>query len=106
MTEISLTNSDKKIIVDDILAADLLKHKWNLDRDGYARRSVRDNGKVRTVRVHRFILSLSWDDKDKDVDHINFDRLDNRRENLRVLPPSRNRGRHYHAQINMGGYKL
>lgn len=103
MAELPLTNSDERIIIDDTLAADLSRFRWNLDRDGYARRSVRDGAKVRTIRIHRFIVGLSWEDEGLDVDHINFNRLDNRRENLRPLPVSKNRGRHYHAQLALFG---
>jgi len=99
MGVVVLTNSEKVALVDDDMIEILAAHRWNVDKDGYVRRSVRHEGKVRTIRIHRFILSLSWGDINKDVDHINFNKLDNRRENLRLLPPSQNRGRHYHAQL-------
>jgi len=62
---------------------------WSLDSHGYAGRSVhwRDaSGKrhSRRVGMHRAILGLRPGDG-KTVDHINHDKLDNRRSNLRVL---------------------
>jgi hypothetical protein len=45
-------------------------------------------GKAR-VQMHRFILDLTQDDK-RIVDHINHNRLDNRRCNLRIVTHAEN----------------
>ena len=56
------------------------KYKWHVNNAGYAKSS-------RHELMHREILCY----KGKlDVDHINQDRLDNRRENLRVVSRSAN----------------
>lgn len=55
----------------------LMKYTWSVNSDTYC--VTRIDGK--TVRLHRFILEA---DKQKMVDHINSNRLDNRRENLRI----------------------
>ncbi len=44
-------------------------------------------GKTGTIRMHRAVLGY---DGDQDVDHINQNSLDNRRENLRVVSRSVN----------------
>lgn|SRR5678815_518694 len=53
---------------------------------GTDRRYARRNFNGKTTYMHRFVMALSRADKDVEVDHINGDRLDNRRENLRVVP--------------------
>lgn len=58
----------------------------------YAFRTSQRNGKKSDIKLHRFILSAP---ADLDVDHINGNGLDNRRENIRLATPSenmRNRG--------------
>jgi hypothetical protein len=76
-------------VVDEQDAA-LLGYRWRLDKDGYARRSVRDGARVFDVRMHRQIMGLERGDP-LQVDHINGDPLDNRRENLRVVTHAENR---------------
>ena len=56
--------------------------KWHLSDTGYALRRVKVNGKNVTYRLHRLIAGA---DSDEIVDHINRDRLDNRRSNLRIV---------------------
>ena len=66
----------------------LNKYPWYYGFRGYAMRSkIMPNGKRKTVSMHREILSAA---DHEEVDHINGDRLDNRRSNLRVLGRSAN----------------
>lgn len=57
--------------------------------NGYVRRKVRQDGKRVNVYLHRAVLGLSPGDG-MDGDHINGDRLDNRRENLRATTRRQN----------------
>lgn len=58
--------------------------RWYLLRGGYVMRTIR---KTRTVYLHRAVTEAP---QGTHVDHINHDKLDNRRENLRVVSPSQN----------------
>lgn len=64
--------------------------RWRLHSDGYVYRNYRLGGKQFTVRMHRLILGLAHGDP-REGDHINRDRLDNRRANLRVATAAQQR---------------
>jgi hypothetical protein len=65
--------------------AHLLEHRWHMEAAGYARRNVSaEGGRQHAVKMHREILGLERGDP-READHINRDRLDNRRANLRVV---------------------
>jgi hypothetical protein len=71
----------------------LNENHWNLMANGYAyRRGRNDEGRAESRRIrecifmHREILGLVKGDG-LQVDHVNRDRLDNRRCNLRVVMP-------------------
>ena len=60
--------------------------RWYLGRDGYAYRNLSHRTEGRGhVAMHRELLGLGRGDP-REGDHINLNRLDNRRENLRVVP--------------------
>ena len=64
------------------------KWVWRLHH-GYAARVQRTDGSLYYFSLHRVILGLEREDG-RDVDHINRDRLDNRRVNLRPISPAEN----------------
>lgn len=91
MREIPLTQS-KVTLVDDEDYLKLTKFKWytfkNRNRGYYAvRTSPKINGQHRLIYMHREIMLVSSPDQ---IDHINGNGLDNRRENLRVATPRQN----------------
>ena len=57
---------------------------WCLD-NGYARRSQKADGRNQAILLHRELLGLTPFDN-REGDHLDLDRLNNRRSNLRVLP--------------------
>jgi len=64
------------------------RHKWWIVPQGYAVTKIkRVDGSRRTIGMHRLILG---DPDTPATDHINRDRLDNRRANLRACSDSQN----------------
>lgn len=89
--------SGEVFIVDDI-DADLVRNsKWRLSgsRGKSVTRAVRRNGKSLTEYLHRIIMQAP---DGLEVDHINGDRFDNRRSNLRLATRSQNEQNRRKAQ--------
>ena len=101
MAKIGLTKG-KFALVDEADVANLSKHKWQLGPRGYATRSVWDGQHKNTVWMHREILSPP---EELEVDHINRDRLDNRRANLRLATRAQNEAAKPLSIRNTSGYR-
>ena len=71
-----------KIDIDDVDKCIL--HKWGLFNNGYAMTSTSD----KDISLHRYVMDYYGD---KEIDHINRDKLDNRKINLRIVTRSENR---------------
>jgi len=88
--------------------ADLARLTWHLKSDGYAaHREKRQHppngaGRGRNVRMHRVILGAP---PGAEVDHINRNRLDNRRSNLRLATRGENARNCKRNTSNTSGYK-
>lgn len=87
---------DQQAFVDEREWYSLRKHKWGATWDPgthsfYAVRSLRRaaDGKRPSERMHRRIMALQPGDGQQ-VDHINHNTLDNRRQNLQVVDPRGN----------------
>jgi hypothetical protein len=78
-------------IVDDSDYEIQWQHRWSLV-NGYACRSEGSSHQRNYVHIfmHREILGLPRKGHDLEGDHINADRLDNRRENLREVTHAQN----------------
>jgi hypothetical protein len=70
-------------LVDDKDYDRVVVHRWRLNSHGYALMGV-----DHPVTLHRFVLELG--PEDPQVDHINRDRLDCRRGNLRLATTPQN----------------
>lgn len=93
----------KYVIVDDIDYEWLNNYKWHYCRDGYAYLSLYDKRTKlsKHVSLHRFILNAP---KEKEVDHINRNKLDNRRLNLRIVTSQQNNWNLNLPKHNTSGY--
>ena len=95
MKEIKLTQG-KTAIVDDEDFEEVSKYKWYC-HGGYAERVVaRDGERQTSVRMH---VSIMGGKAGFEIDHINGNPLDNRKENLRHVTGAQNQ----HNQNARGG---
>jgi hypothetical protein len=86
--------TDRALVDDDM--AHLLEFRWHKNSDGYAIRRKGSNPIV-TIHMHRVVLGLT--DPKVFGDHRDFNRLDNRRENLRATTK---RGNNLHSPKQRG----
>lgn len=112
MIEIPLSKTGKHAgkyvaIVDDE-DGDLADFDWVFN-NGYATRQTKGSAKDRGfIQMHRLIMeqilghSLA---RGSQVDHVNLNRLDNRRENLRLSNKSQNAANTTLRKSNKSGYK-
>lgn len=100
--QIELTQG-KFALVDDEDYDWLVQWNWYYD-SGYAMRSAKGCHGTRRpkIRMHREIISVS---RELSVDHINGNKLDNRRCNLRACTQSENKRNRGKSKNNTSGYK-
>jgi hypothetical protein len=82
-------------LVDAEDRARLTEFRWHLRPDGYVATTLGRFGHPKGYLLHRVVLGLIGGDT-RMADHVNGDKLDNRRGNLRVATPSEN-GQNRHA---------
>jgi len=104
MKKVKLTQG-KYSLVDDADFKKVKSIKWYAHFDGfnwYARRNIRlDCGKRSGQTIHVFLLGSR---KNKEVDHVNGNGLDNQRKNLRFLSHSKNLLNRGRQSNNTTGY--
>jgi hypothetical protein len=82
MQYIILTNSELQTVVDDEDFIFLNQRRWRISNNGYA-----TSGNGTKILMHRIIANTPLG---LTTDHINGDKLDNRKENLRVCTNQQN----------------
>jgi hypothetical protein len=104
MKKIKLTQNEYAI-VDDEDFEKLNQYKWHCHvkrKNKYAIRSICKDGIVTVVRMHRYLMQVSVN---KQIDHINGNGLDNRKENLRICTNLQNCANQRIKKINTSGFK-
>ena len=101
MSEIPLTQG-KVVLVDDEDFEWLSQWKWLYHGQGYAARNTGKYPCQKTILMHRIIVNVP---EDMETDHINHNKLDNRRENLRICTHAEN-SKNRSIQVNdQSGFK-
>ena len=93
-----------KVDEDDYEKYALVRWFVDINKHGIprARREVKVNGKIKVLSLSREIMNAP---KDKIVDHINHDTLDNRKCNLRICTLKENMMNKLKYKNNDSGYK-
>lgn len=86
MKKIPLTKG-KYALVDDEDYDFLMRWKWQYNPRGYAQRGGDINDQISTVRMHRQIMNV---EKGIEIDHQDYDGLNNQKSNLRLCNRSQN----------------
>lgn len=97
MKSITLTQN-KFALVDDEDYIFLMQWKWRY-KNGYA---MTGGKKTKLIRMHRLLLQTP---QGYDTDHVNCNKLDNRRENLRICTSAQNKMNNQIRSDNKSGYK-
>jgi hypothetical protein len=102
MRAIELTRG-QVVIVDDQDFLELAQYRWCYSTVGYAvRRKKMPDGKSKVVYMHREIMNP---EKGMEVDHVNGQKLDCRRDNLRLCTSGQNKYNIGKKRDNTSGYK-
>lgn len=83
-----ITCKGEEILVDNEDLPKVIGYSWRYKNGKVSTRYWHD-GKYRVLFISRLIMNLEHGDK-RDVDHINHNRLDNRKDNLRICTRSQN----------------
>lgn len=75
-----------KVLIDKETVNKINKYSWRLNEKGYV---ITDMHRKKT-RLHNFILNRDTSDPKIVCDHINRNKLDNRKENLRIVTQKEN----------------
>ena len=103
MKEIPLAHKKGVALVDDADFELVTMFKWHMKSKGRAATNLpKISGKQPTLLMHRLIMDAK---AGQQIDHINGDPLDNRRENLRFCTASQNKANTKRHSDCTSGYK-
>lgn len=101
IARVPLYGSELAAIIDATDVDLVSRFKWRYVR-GYAQARPSVKGRTTSLLMHRLLLNP---EDGLQVDHIDRDRLNNRRANLRLATPSQNMGNCGRQVNNTSGYK-
>lgn len=81
------TNTGKEFYFDLEDYDKIKQYTWSEDNRGYARTSLQENGNRQTIKLHKLITDTN---NLQIVDHINQNKADNRKQNLRITTQQQN----------------
>ncbi|MGM0836007.1 MAG: HNH endonuclease [Bacillota bacterium] len=96
------TSSGMTFIIDDEDYEEVSKYKWKSTEDGYVRRNFWLGDKCKYISLHRMLINAP---EGLCVDHINGNKFDNRRSNLRLATRTENIRNSGPKVNNKSGYK-
>lgn len=95
--KIIYTNKNEQILVDEDDYSLLSRHTWDITNFGYARTTINK----KQILMHKLILPTG--SSRLVTDHINRNKLDNRKENLRIISRTENNYNHSH-KVGVTGF--
>lgn len=99
VVNVFINNDENKIMLCDIEDWENLKDCYWIEQNGHAI-SIKN---YECIRFHRVVIGIN--DSEIQIDHINGNRLDNRKENLRLCTNQENSMNKYKNSNNKSGYK-
>lgn len=98
---VCMGTNGEEIIVDNDVAEKIKHRRWSIGH-GYAVSNI----KYTMVRLHDVVMAMDHEEKPDGyyVDHINQDKLDNRRCNLRFVTPTESSQNLPLRSVNTSGY--
>ena len=102
MSQSILLTKGQYALVDDADFADLTQWRWRLNSKGYAIRRAILDGNATLLCMHREIMNAQ---PGQFVDHIDRNRLNNTRANLRFVTQQQNLMNRRLGRNNTSGYK-
>lgn len=94
-----ITSKNIRITIDEEYYDQLISFTWHINSDGYA---VTQRQKQK-IKMHRLIMDVN--DPSIQIDHINGNKLDNRKANLRLCTNQQNCRNVTKRTNNKSGYK-
>ena len=103
---IGYTTKNQEFYFDKSLYEVVQQFIWYIDNNGYARTNYKQPNKSRTyIYLHHLVLGLSVEYNNIEIDHINGNKRDNRKTNLRIATKSGNNMNQGLRKDNTSGVK-